>query len=450
MSIDSFIQVPPDSTGKKLNTKQHVVGASTVQTQVTHVGDPNNPAHLQYVDVYGQAYTRFAEGSPSLDAFGNLATSSAEMVGAYEYSQGNSADLFQDALAVSGSITHVPQTSHTVLAVTGTAGSSAIRTTNRYHYYQPGIGNFVVFTLAHGDAGKANNVRRWGYGDANNGLFWALEGTQLGVTIRSSTSGAPLNSHVHQADWNIDKLDGTGLSGFSLDITKGNFYFLDFAWLGVGPVRFGVLGPQGKRIVAHIFENPNANLGAYMQTASLPVRIENYNTGITSGTSELKSICTAVYSENSPKYTYWRFADIEQTTPVTVTTNTPILSMGVGAGSRVGVYPEALSVFVTGGNVKISIVDDAILTGATWGITGGGSAVGDISATAMTGGELFKTFYLPAGVTNIPLSDIYEMNDEGYHRLADDTGTYTFSIVATKLDGTAVTVGASLNYKELR
>ena len=76
-------------------------------------------------------------------------------------------------------------------------------------------------------------------------------------------------------------------------------------------------------------------------------------------------------------------------------------------------------------------------------------AEGDIGAIAITGGERFKTWYVPTGVTNIDLSPFYETNDEGYHRLADDSDSYVFSVVATKLDGTTVTIAATLNYKEL-
>jgi hypothetical protein len=448
--MDSFIQLPPDSTGKKLHTLQDTVGANTVQTQVFSLGGGNSVSNRQYVDERGQAYTRFAEGSPSMDAFGNLRVSAATVLGAYEYTNGDMADLFTDIIAGNGSITYVPQASHTVLAVDSLATSSASRTTNRYHYYQPGVGNLIIITLALGDSGRANNIREWGYADEENGLLFRVTGTTLQVVLRSNTSGTVVEEIIDQANWNGDKLNGTGTSGMTIDLTKANFYWIDYAWLGVGPVRFGVLAPDGSRWVCHTFENPNNRIGAYMRSGSLPLHFHNYNTGVTGGTSEMKSICAAIYAESSTSYTFWRFADIERLTPVTVTTDTPVLSMRVKAGSRVGVYPECLCVHVTGGAVKLNIVDDATLTGATWAINGEGSAEGDIAATGISGGSKFKTFYVPAGVSNLPIGQFYETNDEGYHRLADDSDSYTFTLVATKLDGTTVTVGASLQYRELR
>jgi hypothetical protein len=236
----------------------------------------------------------------------------------------------------------------------------------------------------------------------------------------------------------------------TLDLTKANFYFIDFAWLGVGTVRFGVLGPDGARNVVHTFQNPNANIGAFMETATLPLRWENYNTGVTGGGSDLRLICAAVYAQSRTDYSFWRFSDIERSTPVTVTTDTPVFSMRVASGSNVSVYPEQLSLVVTGGNVKLTIMDDATLTGATWGITGGGIVEGDIGATVAADGGRFKSWYIPAGVSNIDLSPFYELNDEGYHRPPDNSASQTFTLLATKLDGATVTVGATLGYKELR
>jgi hypothetical protein len=449
MGTNSFVRVPPDSTGKRLFSQEHTVGGNPVQAQVFHQADPDNPLYLQKVDARGQASIRFAEGSPSMDAFGNLRTGEATALGTYDYSHGPSTDLFHDEVATGGALTHYPARAATELTTTSATGSLAVRTTTRFHHYQPGVSNLIIQTLALSPA-MAGNRRRWGYFHEHDGLYWELDGTTLYAVIRSSVSGSVVEERVAQGSWNQDTLDGTGISAFNLDVTKANLYFVDYAWLGVGEVRFGVLGPKGERNICHVFENPNTKNDAYMQSGCQPLRWENENTGSVSGGSTLKVICAAVYSQSRVDYTFWRFSDIERTTPLEVTTNTPVLSMRVKSGEHVGLYPETLNVFVAGGNVKLTIVDDGTLTGATWGITGGGVAEGDIGATAISGGEKFKTFFVPAGATNIELTPYYEINDEGYHRLPDDSASYTFTLVATKLDGTTVTAVATLGYKELR
>lgn len=447
---NAFTQIPPDSTGKKLFAQQNTVDANTVYTQVTHTADPKDPTKIQQVDARGQAYVRFAEGSPTMDAFANLRVGTAHILGGYEYTNTDMADLFQDKTANGGAPTWNQGAANTVLSVTSANASSVVRSTNRYHYYQPGVGNLVILTVANGDAGKANNIRRWGYFDVEDGIFFELNGTTLNVVLRSSVSGSVVEERIPQASWNGDKLDGSGMSKMTIDPTMANFYFMDYAWLGVGPVRFGLLAPDGSRWVCHTFENPNNRSGAYMRSGSLPVRYENVNTGTAASGSELKLICTAIYSESETNYTFWRYSDIERIVPVTIGTNTPLLSMRVKPGSRVGIYPEKLSILVLGaGGARVSIIDDATLTGATWAINGAGEAQGDIAATASSGGTPYISLYVPEGVTNLDLRDYYETNDEGYHRLADDSDSYTFTVVITKLSASNVTAGAMLGYKEL-
>lgn len=449
----SYIQVPADSTGKKLQTEQHVVGSNTVQTQVMHLADAVNANQIQQVDIRGQAYTRFAEGSPSMDAFGNLRVSSAQVLGAYEYTNSDMADLFTDAVS-GGTLTRDSTARHMVFSVNNQNNSSVSRTSNRYHYYQPGVGNLVIITLAHGDAGKSGNIREWGYADESDGLLFRLTGTTLQVVLRSSVSGSVVEEIIDQSNWNGDKLDGTGKSGMTIDVTKANFYWFDFAWLGVGPARFGVLAPDGSRWVCHTFENPNTRLGAYMASGSLPLHFHNYNTSVTAGTSEFKLICSAIYAESAVDYTFWR-SSIDAGATRTVTTNTPVVSlkpslMYNSKVNRVGIYPECISIFVSGGPVKVQIVDDAVLTGATWTIDNT-TTLGDATATSSSGGEVFHTYYFDAGSHHIDVNKLYETNDEGYHVLADGTDAYTMSLVFTKINpGDTVTATATVNYRELR
>jgi len=453
----SYIQVPPDSTGKKIHHVSFVDGGETIHTPIMMIGSADNSDWTQKVDVRGQAYTRFAEGSPTMDAFGNLRVAQAQVLGAYEYSTDSYADLFTDGIANGGAINYDFPSSETRLVTTMVNGSSAIRTSNRYHYYQPGVGNLIINTLALNDNGTANNVRRWGYFDDFNGLFWELDGTTLNVVMRSNTTGVVVEQRISKTLWNGDKLDGLGMSGFDIDLSKANFFFIDFAWLGVGAVRFGVMSPDGSRWIAHTFQNAGNNPGAYMAVPSMPIRFENFNVGPTAGNSFLKLICTAVYAESKTDYTFWRFSDIENVTPITVgAADTPLISMRPKPTlysdiNRVGLYPETVSVYVSGGPIRITIIDDATLTGASWDIDGEGTALGDNTATALTGGSRFKSWYLDPGCHNIDLSSVYETNDEGYHVLADGSDTYIFTLTAMKLNpASTVTATACLTYRELR
>ena len=454
----SFVRVPPDGAGKKLYTQEHIVGPDQVHGQVMHVADSHNPEHIWNIDAYGAGRMAFSEGAPGLDAFGNLRVSDAHILGGYEHTQDAMDDLFFTEELVGGLATHVPAAAAMRLSVTADAGSTVRRTTNRYHYYQPGVGNLIIITLQHGDAGKVNNIRKWGYFDEDNGLYWELRGTELHVVIRSSTTGSVVDTDITQAAWNGDRLDGTGLSGMTIDLTRANFFWIDFAWLGVGTVRFGVLAPDGTRVVCHTFQNPNANVNAYMGQASLPIRLENYNELGTAGSSEMNFICGAIYAESKTDYTFWRFADLDVENK-TITANTPVLGaratllLDTGQTNRVTAYPETLSVFVAGGDAKITLWYDPVLTGATWLLGGGATLEGDAAATSQIPGATgyaAMTWYVSPGSHNIDLRPFFETNDEGIALSADGVTQPTAVFAGTALTVTATTVSASLTYRELR
>lgn len=82
---------------------------------------------------------------------------------------------------------------------------------------------------------------------------------------------------VNQADFNIDRLDGTGPSGFNIDITKMQMIGMQWSWYAVGFVDFMLRGSDGNFIFFHRIRNSNVNTEAYMRSGNLPVRYEVQN-----------------------------------------------------------------------------------------------------------------------------------------------------------------------------
>ena len=87
-----------------------------------------------------------------------------------------------------------------------------------------------------------------------------------------------VDTRVPQSSWNIDKCDGTGPSGFNIDLTKMQMFYIDYSWYGAGFVRWGVRGPDGNVIYCHKLANNNANTEAYMRSGNLPARYESVTT----------------------------------------------------------------------------------------------------------------------------------------------------------------------------
>ncbi len=177
-----------------------------------------------------------------------------------------------------------------------TANAEVIRETTRVFSYQPGKSLLMMSSFAM-ETPKANVRQRVGYYGAENGIYFENDGATNYFVLRSNTTGTITETKVAQTDWSIDKFDGTGYSSQSggaehaggIDVSKTNILWMDVEWLGVGDVRCGFV-VDGKMVPAHVFHNDNRNTVPYMTTASLPLRYEIKNTGITASNSTLKQI----------------------------------------------------------------------------------------------------------------------------------------------------------------
>jgi hypothetical protein len=96
---------------------------------------------------------------------------------------------------------------------------------------------------------------------------------------RGSTESAvrilkTIDTRVLQRNFNIDKLDGTGPSGYVFDKNKMQMVFIDYSWYGAGKIRYGMRGLDGSIIYCHEIVNNNVNTEAYMRSGNLPGRFE--------------------------------------------------------------------------------------------------------------------------------------------------------------------------------
>jgi hypothetical protein len=79
---------------------------------------------------------------------------------------------------------------------------------------------------------------------------------------------------IPRSAWNIDKCDGTGPSGYNLDLTKMQMFYIDYSWYGAGFIRWGFRGADGNVFYVHKLANNNVNQEAYMRSGNLPARYE--------------------------------------------------------------------------------------------------------------------------------------------------------------------------------
>lgn len=94
------------------------------------------------------------------------------------------------------------------------------------------------------------------------------------VPLLQATAAKTIDYRIPQSQWNIDRADGTGSSGFNLDLAKMQMFYLDYSWYGAGFIRWGFRGSDGNIIYCHKLINNNVNYEAYMRSGNLPARYE--------------------------------------------------------------------------------------------------------------------------------------------------------------------------------
>jgi hypothetical protein len=329
-----------------------VVSVEELYTNQTSIVSADNPYQGQNIDNTGSAFVRFQDGNQQLDVFGLTRTSSPKVEDSFKFQYSKDHRGLSDIIVSGGSTTWLPNEAAVDLEVDGNPGSSIIRRTNIFYPYIPGMGRGGMMSLAQGDAGKTDNVRRWGFFSEESGAFFQLEGTTLSCVTRSTTTGSTIDTVVNQTEWSEDRVDGSSgvynKSTMNIDVTKANIWSIDYQWLGSGIVRFSVYGPDGSRINVHKVENANNNVSPWCGSGSLPLSIENTNTSTTSGPTSTKLICAMVYTDGS---------DVEDSHEDTHTYVSPPVSLTSGSGETlIAAFDSAPTM---GGKVN-RIISDAI------------------------------------------------------------------------------------------
>jgi len=297
---------------KSRETKD-ITSSGLYKIRITHTGIDAGYECLASTNNIGETIYRggttnaaiYARDTASVDAFGRWRVSNPDTLFDSKniFNDSDLVDslenqpLFFDNQEVSGSgtsTTYNSNESSATISVGSAIAGKRVRQTKRRFNYQPGksILAFLSFIMGEQTSGV---TKAEGLFDDNNGLFFQDTGSSYGFVRRSYVTGSAIDTFYEKSEWNIDPMDGTGVSGVDLDFTKTNILAIDFEWLGVGRVRFGFV-VDGNIYYAHALNNANNLDKVYMSSPNLPIRteIENDGTGIT---SNMTQICNSVISE---------------------------------------------------------------------------------------------------------------------------------------------------------
>ena len=365
--------------------------------------------------------------------------------------------------AVNGSNAVGPRdinTRMTPVTVSTTNGHYSVLQSRIYHRYIPGKSHLVLMT----------------------GVFAPAAGFAASFVRRTSTSGSVVDNAVAQAAWNIDKFDGTGPSGITLDFTKTQILFITAQWLGVGRVIVG-FDVNGILYPAHQFLHANVLTMPYTQAFNLPVRMEARNTSATTTVARtgyfdsangiflelgktagsppggtVSFVCASVQSEGGEEARGWPNSAPSAGASTAVTTRRPVLSIRPKATynsvtNRAHIRDIDFGILASTNNAFIEIVIGGTLTGASWtSVSANSMTEYDTTASAISGGEVKQLDLAAAGAGKTG------GQGSGYADLRNplvisqiDALTATqvsLSIVVTSLSGTSNVV-PFLNWHEL-
>jgi hypothetical protein len=340
-------------------------------------------------------------GGTNVDAFGRLRVSQPYSL--FDSQSRYAADnQFDTSTSGTGTTTFNANQASVSMTVTGGGVGSVVRQTYRNMLYQPGKGLLVLATFQMDTGTSANLDQKVGYFNTQNGVFFRRTNGVNSFVLRSYITGTASDARfANQADWNGDKLDGTGASGLTLDLSHPQILWMDFEWLGVGSVRCGFI-INGQYIVCHTFQTANVyGTTVYMTTAILPVRYE-ITTTTAAVAATLTQICSSVMSEGGFEAT--SIEHVARRTTVLGTINTaanflPVVSIRLASSAlgavvlpnRIQFQPTTLQ------NYEIALIKNPVLTGATWAATvpGNSNVEFDVAATAIaTAGTIVQTGYI--------------------------------------------------------
>ena len=403
---------------------------------------PSNPSYV-------------AIGGTNTDAFGRLRVSQPYSL--FDSQNRYAIDNQFDTVFITGGSTSFLVNEASVAMINDTtSGAEVVRQTFRSMLYQPGKSLLVLATFKAASP-TANLRQRIGYFGTQNGVYFETSGAGTTTSalkafvLRTSIGGSVDNTtrRVEQSAWNGDKLDGTGASGLTLDLSYPQILWMDFEWLGVGNVRCGFI-INGQYIVCHTYQNANfTGNSVYMTTAILPVRYEITNTGETTTTSTLKQICSSVMSEGGLEPTSISHVALRSTTLTVGTTITPLVSIKLTSNALGAVVlPQSLRVLPTSAdNFEIQLVKNANLSGAIYSlVTSDTNVLFDTNATAMTGGTITQINYAASsnqgttplneagvfnwdtqlGVSISGVSDVYTVGVRTFSGSGNVVGSLTF------------------------
>lgn len=251
------------------------------------------------------------------------------------------------------------------LNISGTSSTARISSRERGRYISGKSAEYGIGIRTSVSSVSGDTEFKWGALNDTNGMYFGMDSDGLYVAILDD--GDELK--IYQENWNVDRLDGTGLSGENLDTTSGNIFNVIFSWYGYGTIDYvvKVKTEDGiKNIVCHRYivddktsvQNPNLPISALVEQTT-----SSNDVSIFLGGRQF-----SVLGSYTPSYRVTSDYVLNKSVPTLSTNPTPIMAFKQKSLMR-AVNGKFSGIDISTNNqiiFEIYISDESQLTGASW------------------------------------------------------------------------------------
>lgn len=263
------------------------------------------------------------------------------------------------------------------MATTTASGDKAELRTKRFLVYQPFRTHVITMAMILGE-GKTNLVKRFGQYTNFNGWYFEQNGTSefyVGYRNNSFEATGTIDTRIERANWNVDRLDGTGPSGLNISTLLNNAltFVIEYVWHGTQGIRFEIeyfdkLYPVHEVVWSATEEKP------FARSALLPLNYEIENTGAVATSSTMYVGPASFNIEGGEERAGLRFSRGNRPTEAVTATSTTVPNYIFGIrpklqinsiNNRGSITPLAYQIF-SDADIYYEIQLQAIPTNGTW------------------------------------------------------------------------------------
>lgn len=257
-----------------------------------------------------------------------------------------------------------------------------------------------------------------------------------------------ITTNILFSSFNYDVFDGTGPSGFNLDLTKVNSYETKYFWNGCGRLEFYINGYLG-----HYIDNFNLST-IFTRTMSLPLSYKIFNSAITTS-SNFKVFSSSIHTDSivNNGLTFSTFLLNKNIT----TTEVPLLSIRASSlfntiTNRKICLPKELFISNLSNRIMYKLIYNPTLIGASFiSVDSDSSIEYDTSSTSYLGGSLI--FFGASENTNgsilIDIGNFFDLYERAIRLNGFATSSSVLSVVAANTVAGNARVRSTLTWTEV-